>query len=92
MCAHRSRLHALEQTVEIISGDRSRMCIVQGDVTVAADRARIVNDCITAFGRVDILINNAGISSIAPLLAHAEKEWRQVMNTNLDSHFFMLKR
>ena len=85
------RLNALEQTVDMIAGDRSRMLIVQSDVTVAADRARIVSECIASFGSVDILVNNAGISFIAPLLAHEEKEWRQVMSTNLDSHFFMAK-
>jgi NAD(P)-dependent dehydrogenase (short-subunit alcohol dehydrogenase family) len=85
------RLHALEETVAIISGDRSKLLLVQSDVTVAADRAKIVSECLATFGRVDILVNNAGISFIAPLLAHEEKEWRQVMNTNLDSHFFMAK-
>src|ERR1700722_20777014 len=53
------RFTALEQTVDMISGDRSRMLIVQSDVTVAADRTRIVNECIASFGRVDILVNNA---------------------------------
>jgi NAD(P)-dependent dehydrogenase (short-subunit alcohol dehydrogenase family) len=85
------RITALEQTVDMIAGDRNRMLIVQSDVTVAADRARIVSECISSFGSVDILVNNAGISFIAPLLAHEEKEWRQVMSTNLDSHFFMSK-
>jgi NAD(P)-dependent dehydrogenase (short-subunit alcohol dehydrogenase family) len=89
------RPDALEKTASIIScdshGDRSRMLLVPADVTVAADRARIVSECIATFGRVDILVNNAGISFIAPLLSHEEKEWRQVMNTNLDSHFFMAK-
>jgi NAD(P)-dependent dehydrogenase (short-subunit alcohol dehydrogenase family) len=85
------RLDALEQTLDMISGDRRNMLAVRGDVTVAADRARIVSECIATFGRVDILVNNAGISHVAPLLAHEEADWRRVMNTNLDSHFFMAK-
>jgi NAD(P)-dependent dehydrogenase (short-subunit alcohol dehydrogenase family) len=85
------RLNALEQTLDMISGDRRNMLAVRGDVTVAADRARVVSECIATFGRVDILVNNAGISHVAPLLAHEEADWRRVMNTNLDSHFFMAK-
>ena len=85
------RLHALEETAELIGGNRSDVLIVQSDVTVAADRARIVSECVATLGRVDILVNNAGISFIAPLLSHQEKEWREVMNTNLDSHFFMAR-
>jgi gluconate 5-dehydrogenase len=41
------------------------------------------------FGRIDILINNAGVSSIAPLLSSTEVEWRRVMATNVDAAFFM---
>jgi NAD(P)-dependent dehydrogenase (short-subunit alcohol dehydrogenase family) len=86
------RLKSLEETARLIPAkDRSRLIIVQGDVTVEADRARMVKECIAHFGRVDILVNNAGISFLAPLLSHDEKQWRDVMGTNLDSLFFMAK-
>jgi NAD(P)-dependent dehydrogenase (short-subunit alcohol dehydrogenase family) len=85
------RLNALQQTVDMISGDRSRTLVIQSDVTVASDRARIVSECLGNFGHIDILVNNAGISHKAPLLECGEEEWRQVMNTNLDSCFFLAK-
>jgi NAD(P)-dependent dehydrogenase (short-subunit alcohol dehydrogenase family) len=86
------RLRSLEETVSLLpEKDRDRLVIVQGDVTSEADRARAVKECIAKFGRVDILVNNAGISFTAPLLCHQEKEWRDVMSTNLDSLFFMAK-
>jgi NAD(P)-dependent dehydrogenase (short-subunit alcohol dehydrogenase family) len=86
------RLKSLEETASLIpEKDRSRLVLVQGDVTVEADRSRMVKECIAHFGRVDILVNNAGISSLGPLLTHEEKEWREVMSTNLDSLFFMAK-
>ena len=57
------RLKSLEETANLIPVEnRSRLSIVQGDVTVEADRARMVEECIGKFGRVDILVNNAGIS------------------------------
>jgi 3-oxoacyl-[acyl-carrier protein] reductase len=67
------------------------MLIIQSDVTLAADRARIVSESLEKFGHIDILVNNAGISRKAPLLDYGEEEWRQVMNTNLDSCFFLAK-
>ena len=86
------RIKSLEETVSLIpEKDRSRLALVPGDVTVEADRQRMVKECIANFGRVDILVNNAGTSFIGPLLTHEEKEWREVMSTNLDSLFFMAK-
>jgi NAD(P)-dependent dehydrogenase (short-subunit alcohol dehydrogenase family) len=86
------RLRSLEETASSIPEKNCNLLsIVQGDVTVEADRSRIVEECIAKFGRVDILVNNAGISFQAPLLSHEEKEWREVMSTNLDSLFFMAK-
>jgi NAD(P)-dependent dehydrogenase (short-subunit alcohol dehydrogenase family) len=86
------RLQSLEETASLIpEQDRSRLSLVAGDVTVEADRQRMVRECIAHFGRVDILVNNAGISSLAPLLSHEENTWRAVMSTNLDSLFFLAK-
>ena len=86
------RLKSLEDTASLVpEKDRDLLLIAQGDVTIEADRARIVRECIAKFRSVDILVNNAGISFTAPLLSHQEKEWREVMSTNLDSLFFMAK-
>ena len=85
------RLKPLQESADMISGDRDRLLIIQSDVTLAADRARIVSESLEKFGHIDILVNNAGISRKAPLLDYGEEEWRQVMNTNLDSCFFLAK-
>lgn len=85
------RKTALVQTANLLTGSRGRILAVPGDVTVAADRARVVAQCTRTFGRIDILVNNAGTSSPAPLLEYSERQWRQVMNTNLDACFFMAK-
>src|SRR5439155_25428067 len=46
---------------------------------------------IARFGRLDILINNAGIVLIKALHLHTEREWDRVMNVNVKSMFFALK-
>jgi NAD(P)-dependent dehydrogenase (short-subunit alcohol dehydrogenase family) len=62
---------------------------VVADITVPDDRSRIVERCVAAFGRLDVLVNNAGISHQAPLLAATAEDWRAVMATNLDAMFFL---
>jgi NAD(P)-dependent dehydrogenase (short-subunit alcohol dehydrogenase family) len=44
------------------------------------------------FGRLDILINNAGLVIIKPLHQHSEREWDHVMNVNVKSMFFAVKQ
>jgi len=46
---------------------------------------------IARFGRLDILINNAGIVLIKALHLHTERDWDRVMNVNVKSMFFALK-
>jgi len=69
-----------------------RALIVQGDVTASADRGRIVDACMAEFGRIDVLVNNAGISAKAPILAYTEADWRRVLATNLDACFFLAQQ
>lgn len=67
----------------------NKIVAMSADITDAADRERVVSETMSRFGRIDILINNAGVSSIAPLLTSTEDEWRRVMATNVDAMFFM---
>jgi NAD(P)-dependent dehydrogenase (short-subunit alcohol dehydrogenase family) len=66
-----------------------RIGTIAADVTVAADRDRVVAAALERHGRIDVLVNNAGVSGIAPLLELDEADWRRVMATNLDAAFFM---
>lgn len=61
---------------------------VQGDVSLVADCARLVAETIAAFGRIDILINNAGIFPRVPFLEMTEAEWDRVLAVNLKGTAF----
>ncbi|RZJ92175.1 MAG: SDR family oxidoreductase [Hymenobacter sp.] len=55
---------------------------VQGDVGILGDAVRAVNDTVTAFGRLDVLINNAGLSMRAKFIDVDVKVLEQLMQTN----------
>jgi 3-oxoacyl-[acyl-carrier protein] reductase len=51
-----------------------------------------MNDVLKEFGRIDVLVNNAGISKDNLLLRVSPEQWDEVMNTNLKSVFNMTKQ
>jgi NAD(P)-dependent dehydrogenase (short-subunit alcohol dehydrogenase family) len=68
-----------------------RVEVVQGDVASTADRARMIDFVREKFGRLDLLVNNAGITSPgrADILEASESSWDTVMGINLRGPFFL---
>ena len=60
---------------------------VQGDVRIAADADRMVRAAVDRFGRLDALVNNAGVQTWKPFLDVTEEEWDLVVDTNLKGCF-----
>jgi len=75
---------ATKVSKEIIASGGKAM-FVQGDVSKAADVARVIDAAVASFGRLDILINNAGITRDGLLMRMSEEDWDAVMDTNLKS-------
>ena len=66
-----------------------RAALVQGDVGAgAAACAAVVQGALDAFGRIDVLVNNAGIFPRAEFLAMTEEEWDRVLAVNLKGSAF----
>jgi NAD(P)-dependent dehydrogenase (short-subunit alcohol dehydrogenase family) len=63
----------------------------QADVSKEADVMRLEKEVMAAFGRVDILINNAGTNVRKPLVDYTLDEWRLVLDTSLTSSFLMCR-
>jgi NAD(P)-dependent dehydrogenase (short-subunit alcohol dehydrogenase family) len=68
---------------EIRATTGRRVIGVAADVTKEADIAAMVQQVIAEFGKIDILINNAGIGGTTPVLDLKEEEWDRYMNLNL---------
>lgn len=58
---------------------------VAADVTVRDDVRRLVRDSLQAFGRIDVLVNNAGSYPLHPLLEMSDDAWNDVLGRNLGS-------
>src|SRR4029434_1523580 len=65
--------------------------IVQADVASTEDRARMIDFIRSTFGRLDVLVNNAGITSPgrADIVEATEESWDKVMGINLRGPFFL---
>jgi NAD(P)-dependent dehydrogenase (short-subunit alcohol dehydrogenase family) len=55
-----------------------------GDVTKADDVARAIDDCMGEFGKVDVVVNNAGVEVAKPLDKFSDQEWRDLLDVNLN--------
>jgi len=63
--------------------------VVPADLSDADDRARLVATTVESRGRIDVLVNNAGIYPHTPFDDLTFAEWRRVLATNLDSVFLL---
>jgi 3-oxoacyl-[acyl-carrier protein] reductase len=65
--------------------------IVQADVGTASEVERLVETALGRFKRVDVLVNNAGITRDTLIMRMTETDWDSVIDTNLKSAFLMTK-
>lgn len=63
----------------------------QGDVAAARSAEEAVNDVLDAWGSLDVLVNNAGVTRDGLLLRMSEEDWDTVIETNLKSLFHFCK-
>lgn len=82
------------ETQKAISQSGSKCQIIRSDIGNAADRDNLVNLTNEAFGRCDMLVNNAGVapSKRADILEAAEDSFDRVLNINLKGPYFLTQK
>ena len=65
--------------------------LIQGDVAVYEDTERMTKETIEEFGKIDVLVNNAGITKDTLLLRMKEEDFESVINVNLIGTYNMTK-
>ena len=63
----------------------------QGSIAEASDRETFVNEVVSRFGRIDVLVNNAGVTRDNFLLMMRESDYDAVLDTNLKGTFLCIK-
>ncbi len=86
-----SSLVAAEEVAREIENKGSQAIAVQANVGLADGRSRLIESALDSFGRLDVLVNNAGITSQGrkDLLEATEDSWDVVFDTNLKGAFFL---
>jgi glucose 1-dehydrogenase len=83
--AHPEATSALEQQITKLG---SQAIGVAADVSRLADLQKLIDAAVSRFGRVDIMVNNAGIETRTSVLDTTEAQYEAVMRVNLKSAFF----
>jgi 3-oxoacyl-[acyl-carrier protein] reductase len=78
---------AADEVVEEIAGAGGEALALQADVSQAAEVDSLIQQTIEKFGRLDVLVNNAGITRDNLLLRMKPEEWQAVIDLNLTGVF-----
>jgi 3-oxoacyl-[acyl-carrier protein] reductase len=81
----------LDETVAQIRGAGGRVKDYIFDIAKKMPAQALVQGVLEDWGRVDILINNAGVEPHAPLLALDEWDWQRTLDVNLSGPFFLIQ-
>ncbi|MEP7203639.1 MAG: glucose 1-dehydrogenase [Ilumatobacteraceae bacterium] len=78
----------LDETAKAVRRTGRECLVVPGDASHKAEIDRVVSEVAAGFGRVDILINNAGVDASAPAIDYTEADFDFVLAVNLKAYFF----
>jgi len=78
-----------EETLAEVRAAGSDGCVVAGDIGNLSDVARAVQEGVAKFGRIDVLVNNAGVEHNASFIDVTEADYDRVLDINLKGAFFI---
>jgi NAD(P)-dependent dehydrogenase (short-subunit alcohol dehydrogenase family) len=90
--AEGARVLAVDRPGADLAFEENEIVSLEADVAEDASPARIVETAISAFGRLDILYNNAGIGSAAPAADMTDEAWDRVQAVNLRAVFRLTRQ
>ncbi|MEP7343536.1 MAG: 3-ketoacyl-ACP reductase [Acidobacteriota bacterium] len=85
---------AAEECLQLVRAAGGDGITVRADVSVAGDRARLLQEVMDAYGRIDLLVNNAGVAPNvrADLLEAGEESFDRLININLKGPYFLTQQ
>jgi 3-oxoacyl-[acyl-carrier protein] reductase len=88
LLVYRNQSDAVEQTASLVKAAGGQAHILQADLSTAEAASGVVDVCIQAFGGIDVLVNNAGITADGLSLQMSDEQWHSVIQTNLSAAFY----
>jgi NADP-dependent 3-hydroxy acid dehydrogenase YdfG len=77
------RIERLQQLADELNGEGHRAIAVEADVTRLDDVKRLVDSAVKTFGRVDVMVNNAGLMPISALERLKVEDWERTIDVNI---------
>lgn len=89
---YRSEGEAVDSLIRELKNTTGEHHVMRADVSDSADVARLVEEARTRFGKLDVLVNNAGVISHVPFAELPLQEWKRVLDNNLTATFEIIQR
>ncbi|GHO61202.1 short-chain dehydrogenase [Ktedonobacter sp. SOSP1-52] len=83
--------HAGEKTAALLKAEQGDACFIQADVTVEADMARLLEQIVARYDRLDIAFNNAGSVGTGAITEIKEALWDETIASNLKGTWLSMK-
>ena len=80
-----------KKSAEELSQDTSKILALESDVTRHGDEKKAIKSVMDHFGKLDVLVANAGVGHFAPIDTLSDEDWHQTINTNLTGVFHSVK-
>jgi acetoacetyl-CoA reductase len=87
----RSKEAADDLVARLLQNGSPQAVAIQADVSDPAQAAKLIEETINQFGRIDVLVNNAGINIDRSMKNLTVEDWNTVIQTDLNSYFYTVK-
>jgi acetoacetyl-CoA reductase len=87
----RSREAADDLVARLLHNGSPQSVPIQADVSDPVQAARLIEETISQFGRIDVLVNNAGINIDRSLKNLSVEDWNKVIQNDLNAYFYTVK-
>lgn len=78
-----------DETRELVEQTGQKIAFLQADLTDRSQLKKVVDNCLDTYGRIDVLVNNAGTIRRAPLIEYTAEDWDAVMEINLNAVYLL---